>query len=342
MPPSTTCSSRTEEGFGARLQELWYRRRLAPALWPLLPLEGLFCGLSALRRLAYGYGLLRVHRCAVPVIVVGNITVGGTGKTPLVARLAVLLREAGYRPGIVSRGYGGGASQWPQAVNGASDPQSVGDEPVLLARTTGCPVMAGPDRVAAADALVQQGVDAIISDDGLQHYRLGRSVEIAVLDGERRAGNGHCLPAGPLRERTNRLDKVDWVVVNGEPASDREQCMTFVPGRLHRIDGSEGERPLKDWTGKRVHAVAGIGHPERFFAMLKRAGMEVTPHPFADHYPYGPSDLAFGDHRPVVMTEKDAVKCRLFAQPHWWSVPVRAELDSVFETGLLQQIDNKR
>ncbi|SCZ67770.1 tetraacyldisaccharide 4'-kinase [Thiohalomonas denitrificans] len=327
---------------GARLQELWYRRRLVPALWPLLPLEGLFCGLSAMRRLAYRYGVLRIHRCAVPVIVVGNLTVGGTGKTPLVARLAVLLQQAGYRPGIVSRGYGGRAREWPQAVSGDSNPHHVGDEPVLLARTTGCPVMAGPDRAAAADALVQQGVDAIISDDGLQHYRLGRSVEIAVLDGKRRAGNGHCLPAGPLRERTNRLGTVDWVVVNGEPASDSEQCMTFVPGRLHRIDGSESEGPLKDWAGKSVHAVAGIGHPERFFAMLKRAGLKVTAHPFADHHPYEPSDLAFKDDRPVLMTEKDAVKCRSFAQPHWWTVPVTAELDAAFESELLRQINNKR
>ncbi len=337
MPPSTTCSSKTD-----RLQKLWYHKRAAPVLWPLLPLEGLFCAISALRRLAYRCGWLGIYECAVPVIVVGNITVGGTGKTPLVARLAVVLRGAGFRPGIVSRGYGGKAEQWPQAVSSESDPQIVGDEPVLLARITDCPVMAGPDRAAAADALVQQGADVIISDDGLQHYRLGRHVEIAVLDGERRAGNGHCLPVGPLRERVNRLKRVDWVVVNGDPMNDREQRMSLSAGTAHRVDRYDIQHPVSEWAGQSVHAVAGIGHPERFFAMLKRAGLEVVRHPFADHHPFRPSDLEFGDKRPVVMTEKDAVKCRGFAQSHWWSVPVTAELDSDFETGLLQQIDNKR
>lgn len=322
-----------------RPDRYWYGR---PGLvtWLLLPLTALFCALAGLRRFGYRHGWLHAERLPVPVVVVGNITVGGSGKTPLVAALVQRLREAGYRPGIVSRGYGGQAQQWPQAVDATSDPRQVGDEPVLLARATGCPVAVGPDRPAAAQRLLAAGVDVIVADDGLQHYRLGRDIEIAVVDGERRFGNGWCLPSGPLRERPARLRRVDFVVANGAAAAG-EVAMTLHPGRLRNVAQPEREAELTALAAA-PHAVAGIGHPGRFFAMLRRAGLTPVEHPFPDHHRFAPADLAFGDGRPVVMTEKDAVKCAPFAQPDWWYLPVEAELPESFGAALLDRLEQVR
>lgn len=311
-----------------RLDELWYASSFTSLL--LAPLGWLFCFLATLRRMAYRLGLLTIQRMPVPVIVVGNITVGGTGKTPLVAWLARFLKQVGYTPGIVSRGYGGRNENRVQTVGSDSDPAMAGDEAILLARRSGCRVVVGADRVAAARALLEQGYcDVIISDDGLQHFRLGRDVEIAVIDGVRRLGNRRCLPAGPLREPVRRLRHVDIVVVNG--AREEGAYSMHLTGfeAVNLLD--EGlSRPLAEFRGDEVHAVAGIGNPVRFFSQLRENGLHAVEHPFPDHYPYQPVDLAFTDGRPLLMTEKDAVKCRGFAQSHFWYVPVEARLDKGF------------
>lgn len=306
------------------LESHWYRT--TPLTLLLLPLSWLFCAVALARRWAYRSGLLKTVRFPVPVIVVGNISVGGTGKTPLVVWLVALLRKAGYHPGIISRGYGGGADHWPQPVQADSDPTQVGDEAVLLARRCRCPMTVGPDRPAAARALLEYAdCDIIISDDGLQHYRLGRDVEIAVVDGVRRFGNGHCLPAGPLREPVRRLRSVDMVIANGH-AGSREYAMKLQPASLHNLLHSEKTRPLQQFADQRVHAIAGIGNPARFFELLTRHGLGVIEHPFVDHHPFRSEDLDFDDELPVLMTEKDAVKCQTFAKAHHWYLPVDAQL----------------
>ncbi|GAB4294186.1 MAG: tetraacyldisaccharide 4'-kinase [Thiohalomonadaceae bacterium] len=315
-----------------RLDHYWYS--VNPVALLLLPLAALFCALALLRRAAYRFGWLRSVRLPVPVVVVGNITVGGSGKTPLVIWLAHFLRAQGYRPGIISRGYGGLAAQWPQPVAADADPRLVGDEPVLIAQRSGCPMAVGPDRVAAGRLLLQQhDCDIILSDDGLQHYRLARDVEIAVLDGTRRLGNGFCLPAGPLREPAWRLAGIDLRVGNGAAAAG-ELLMTLQPQAvLHLRDGTA--QPLESFRGRRVHAVAGIGNPARFFQMLRDHGITVIEHAFPDHYRYSVADVQFGDGLPVLMTEKDGVKCRAYGDEHLWAVAVSAQLPDDFGRQLL-------
>jgi tetraacyldisaccharide 4'-kinase len=286
------------------IERHWYRRSALSLL--LLPVSWLYCLLVMARRRLYRAGVLRRERLPVPVVIVGNITVGGTGKTPLVIWLAHYLTGAGFRPGIVTRGYGGSAADWPRLVKPDSDPREVGDEPVLLARRAGCPVMADPDRVRSARRLLEQhGCNVIVSDDGLQHYRLARDMEIAVIDGARRFGNGYCLPAGPLREPPGRLRAVDVCVTLGT-ASSGELAMSLVETGFQ---GAGGWLAPDDFRGKRVHAVAGIGHPARFFEHLRRLGADVIEHPFRDHHAYTAEDFAFAASEPVIMTEKDAVKC---------------------------------
>ena len=318
-----------------RLVQHWYSPR-AP-LW-LLPFSWLFLLLVTLRRLAYRIGLLKSEKLPVPVVVVGNISVGGTGKTPLAAWLIKMLQQRGYRPGIITRGYGGQAQQWPQWVTAESDPVLVGDEPVLLAQRCGCPVVAAPDRILAARMLLGQGnCNILISDDGLQHYRLQRDVEIVVIDGVRRFGNGHCLPAGPLREPVSRLKRVDYRVVNGR-AGDGEIEMTLLPERLVSLFDGNSETALADLHGQQVHAVAGIGNPARFFELLRQNGLTVIEHAYPDHYPFKADDINFADELPILMTEKDAVKCRHFATARIWYLPVQAQLDGSFADRLMQQI----
>ena len=298
----------------------------ALVLWPLSLLFGLVAGI---RRLAYRVGLLRVHRVGRPVIVIGNITVGGTGKTPLVSWAARHLQRMGLRPGVVSRGYGGTATTWPQQVRADSDPRVVGDEAVLVARHAGCPVAVGPDRVAAARALLtHQSCDILLSDDGLQHYALGRDLEIAVLDGVRRLGNGMRLPAGPLREGPRRLRSVDMVVVNGQGMAGEFSARLRPGAAVNLVTGER--RALRAFRGIPVHAVAGIGHPARFFDMLGHAGLEVMTQPFGDHHRFAQKDVSFCDGAPVLMTEKDAVKCEGFAETNHWSVPVELQPDAGF------------
>jgi len=306
----------------------------------LRPLSWLFCGLVILRRLLYRLRILPSRRLAVPVIVVGNLTVGGTGKTPLVIALARLLREHGYRPGIVSRGYGGLARSWPQQVRPDSDPVMVGDEPILIARQTGCPMAVGPDRAEAGAALLRHhDCDILLCDDGLQHYGLQRDLEVLVIDGERRFGNGFCLPAGPLREPVRRRQTVDFILCNGASAYSGELPMRYRIGDLVNLADPARRAPLSEWQGQAVHGVAGIGHPPRFFAMLERAGLQVIRHPFADHHAYQAADLDFGDDLPVVMTEKDAVKCQRHARENFWYLPIEAQLPAGFAPHFLNRIE---
>lgn len=281
----------------------------------------LFAAVTALRRAGYRLGWLRAQHLGCPVIVVGNITVGGSGKTPLVAHLVAYLTAHGYCPGVVARGYGGRSST-ARRVGPEDDPAAVGDEPVLLARRCRCPVGIGSDRVAAG-RLLGDTCDVVISDDGLQHYRLARDLEIAVIDGDIGTGNGRLLPAGPLREPVSRLEEVDWVAVrDGERGGAWR--FTVQPAAPRRVDGSAGAAAWGAWSGCVVHAVAGIGVPERFFGQLEAAGLVIERHPFPDHHRFRPGDLAFADERPILMTEKDALKCGHFDDARLWYVPAEA------------------
>lgn len=327
----------------ARAPAHWSRRGVLAIV--LLPLSLIFMLLAALRRGLYRAGVLRVQRLPVPVIVVGNIAVGGSGKTPVVAWLVDALREAGFRPGIVSRGYGGSVESV-AVVPSDGDAALFGDEPVLLARLTGCPLAIGRDRPAAGRALLEAHpeVDVLISDDGLQHYALMRDIEIVVVD-EQVMGNGWRLPAGPLREGVARLAEVDLVIAHGALSAALRAATGAVPvvsmhlegGMLERIDGSE-RRPLADFAGQRVHAVAGIGRPQRFFEQLAAAGLEVIEHAFPDHHPYAPEDLHFEDAAPKVLTAKDAVKCAAFAPADTWVLPVRASIDATASQRIVEKL----
>ncbi|MFO1371804.1 MAG: tetraacyldisaccharide 4'-kinase [Candidatus Competibacteraceae bacterium] len=308
---------------------------VAILLWPLSLLFGMAV---RVRRQLYRRGILRSTAVGVPVIVVGNISVGGAGKTPLVVRLVELLREAGYQPGVVSRGYGGQSTEWPHHVTPDSNPQQVGDEPVLLARRCRCPVVVDPDRVAAARLLRETyNCNVILSDDGLQHYRLQRDIEIAVVDGFRRLGNAACLPAGPLREPSSRLREVDFIIGNGA-ARGREYLMSLHGETAVNLDDSYISSTLTGFRHGLVHAVAGIGDPGRFFEHLRHARLRLIEHPFPDHYPFRREDLQFRQSLPVLMTEKDAIKCRAFALDSAWYVPISAQLDPEFEELLLKRL----
>ena len=327
----------------ARLDHYWNTVNVISLL--LFPLSLIFGVVAAARRLGYRLRMLRSQHFPVPVVVVGNITVGGTGKTPLVVWLAQHLKRQGLRPGVVSRGYGGKAEHWPQQVRADSDPASVGDEAVMLAALTGCPMCVGPDRPGAVEALLAHtDVNIVISDDGMQHYALERDLEIAVVDGERRLGNGFLLPAGPLREPKSRLDRVDIVVVNGQGHKGEFALKLSQPSV--RALGSEQEIDVAEFSGRTVHAVAGIGHPQRFFDLLAKHGFEVRPHPFPDHHPFDAKDLAFDDGLPVLMTEKDAVKCRRLVCRDCWVVHVDAQPDAGFvhrlNTALKDIVDGQK
>jgi tetraacyldisaccharide 4'-kinase len=317
----------------AWLERVWFSKGLGGfVLWPLAVL---FAVIVAIRRVAYRRGWFTAISPACPVVVVGNLTVGGSGKTPFVVWLATALAGRGLRVGIVSRGYGG-AARVPTEVTRDSDPRLVGDEPVLLARRTSARVVVARDRIGAARLLATE-VDLIIADDGLQHYRLARELEIAIIDGRRRFGNGRLLPAGPLREPLARLASVDFLVVNGAGASAGEIPMELVPGAVVRLD--DGMRtPLADYAGREVHAVAGIGDPARFFATLRAAGLRPIEHPLADHAPAEAYRLSFGDGLPVLMTEKDAVKCAGAKLPSLAYVEVSARLPDADAETLLARV----
>lgn len=328
-----------------RLERHWYEN--TPLTAVLYPVSLLFRAGVAGRRALYRAGLLRAERLPVPVIVVGNITVGGTGKTPLVAWLAAFLRTQGFNPAIVSRGYGG-TSRRPRGVTAASDPARCGDEAVMLARRCGVPVWVGARRAAAARGLLaaHPECDVIVSDDGLQHYALARDIEVAVVDGARGLGNGFLLPAGPLREPPQRLQSVDAIVVNVSESATVGLRAAGPAAFAMSIAGREFENLLNPehrvgpdyFAGLTVHAVAGTGNPRRFFEHLKRLGLRFTAHPFPDHHAYTAADLSFAGGGCIVMTEKDAVKCRHIADERFWTLPVTAEVDPAFGELILRKL----
>lgn len=320
------------------LNRIWYDRAAPP--WWLLPFSLIYGAIAALRRVLYTHHLRSSSRLPCPVVVVGNLSVGGTGKTPLVCWLVAHLLELGLRPGIVTRGYGGSSTNV-RRVAPEDDPRIVGDESILLARRTGAPVAIGRDRPAAAQLLVSAGCDVIVSDDGLQHYALARDCEIVVIDGDRRFGNGWLLPAGPLRETPGRLKGVDAVVVNGgRPLLDGALSMRLeAKNAVSLRDGTV--QPLAAMAGKSIHAIAGIGNPERFFNMLRARGIEVIGRALADHANLAAADIDFGDDKSVLMTEKDAVKCATFAGRQHWYVPVTASFDGAEAAALLDIVMKK-
>ena len=317
------------------VQKVWYDD--AAFGWILLPFAGLYRLLSVIRLQLYRRGILRTGKASVPVIVVGNITAGGTGKTPTVIWLVRELRAKGFVPGIVSRGYGGSRSGTSMRVDADSDAAVVGDEPVLLARRGKCPVAVDSDRLRAADMLIDDGANLIVADDGLQHLRLHRDFEICVIDGVRGLGNRRLLPAGPLREPAQRLARVDQVLVNGGDADEDAVRFDLRAGDARRLNETL-TRPLQSFRGSTVHAVAGIGNPQRFFDLLRVAGIQVIEHAFPDHAVLTEAELQFSDDFDVFMTEKDAVKLDRLSSDKYWFVPVDLIMDTQKATALIEQL----
>jgi len=339
-------------------QRAWYRHGVDFRLWLLLPLHWVFCGLSAVRRWLYRIGLLAVYRAPVPVIVVGNISVGGTGKTPVTEALIQWLISQGLQPAIISRGYGG-RGPFPQLVTATSSATAVGDEPKLLASRTQVPLVVGANRQQAIALLLKQHpeVSVIVSDDGLQHYALARDIEVVVVDGQRGFGNGWRLPLGPLREPLSRLQHVDFIVQNGE-SSLAALTQSKIPAwrfdlrpdawrRVNQAQGSQAE-PVTLEPGDYA-AVAGIGNPQRFFdtvaaTLAAEATIRVVEtKAFADHHPFSAADFAqFNELTGVLMTEKDAAKCQPFAPDHWYYLPVSAQFETEFWQQFAKQLQTKQ
>lgn len=315
-----------------RIEKLWYADH--PLKYFLIPVSWIYVVIISIRRFCYQAGILTVKEVDAPVIIVGNISVGGTGKTPLVLWLVEHFRSKGLKPGIVSRGYGGIESAKPQQVRPDSNPKLVGDEPVLMARNTLSPVAVAKKRRLAAEQLIKHyKCNLIICDDGLQHYNLGRDIEIAVIDGVRRFGNNRCLPAGPLREPQSRLKNCDMIVSKFK-AGRHEYKMDYEYGDLISLSNPEKQLKLSDLTGQQVHVIAGIGNPDSFFSYIRSHNIQVIKHEFSDHHLYSEEDIHFHDGLPVLMTEKDAVKCFSFAsQPHWY-MPLKANLSEAFTVRL--------
>ena len=324
-----------------KLENHWYRAKLTFLTMLLLPLSWLFGIVVSLRRFIYRIKLKKSHRFPVPVIIVGNITVGGTGKTPLVIWLAQFLKANGYKPGIVSRGIGGEQQKKPCWVSPKSNPREVGDEAVLLAKRSDCPVVICINRVAAVKSLLEKSdCNMVISDDGLQHYALARDVEIALIDGARGLGNQCLLPAGPLREKVSRLKQVDFIVKQGV-AGKNEIAMQLQGDHFVSLQNEQLKKPVAEFAGQRVHAMAGIGNPERFFSQLRKFHLNLIEHVFPDHYLYKKDDVNFGDELPVMMTEKDAVKCKNFVSGRHWYLPVSAAVDIQLGKEVLEKINQK-
>ena len=322
-----------------RLQQLWYEKT-SFLLKSLIPLSWLYLLVIMARKAMYRFGIKKVSKFSVPIIVVGNITVGGTGKTPFVIWLANFLKAQGYHPGIVSRGYAGSANQQPTSVTQASDPSLVGDEAVLIARHSHCPVVVARQRVSAVHYLLEIfHSDIVISDDGLQHYAMGRDIEVAMLDGQRRLGNRYCLPAGPLREPVRRLKEVNFTIVTDGTPMAHEFAMTLKADQFYQLQNPSNIQAAAIFQHKKCYAVAGIGNPDRFFSTLKHLNVFCQQHPFSDHYSFQLSDFNFAEPESViVMTEKDAVKCQAFADERFWCLPVKASVDHHFAEQLMKRL----
>ncbi|WP_424408135.1 tetraacyldisaccharide 4'-kinase [Pasteurella sp. PK-2025] len=318
--------------------QFWYSRSWLT--WLLSPLALLFWLITRIRKALFQQGILSSYRPPVPVIVVGNLSVGGNGKTPVVIWLVQQLQQQGIQVGVISRGYGSQSKVYPLSVKPDSDPVLAGDEPVLIAKRTGVPVVISPNRQEAIELLLQQQpCDVIVSDDGLQHYALQRDVEIVVMDATRGLGNGFVLPAGPLRELPSRLKSVDLVISHGAENPKADAVMLLIPRYACHLKTGE-QRPLTDFQPMPVSAIAGIGNPQRFFRMLQELGIQVAEHQaFQDHQHFSAEQLEkFGHQRPLLMTEKDAVKCMAFAQENWWFVPVEAQIHGEKVRSFLQKI----
>ncbi len=287
----------------------------------------------------YRTRIYQTKKSSVPVIVVGNLTVGGTGKTPLVIHIAQLLQKNHFSVGIISRGYKGSHNK-PTHVDKDSDPTIIGDEPLLFAKTLDCPIVVGRDRQQTMLKLLQSNkIDILISDDGLQHYGLARNIEIVVVDGVRQFGNGYCLPVGPLREPVSRLTSVDFIISNGGIPKKGEHAMYYIPNELyHALDPSQ-KTLLTQFSPKIVHAIAGIGNPAQFFQLLTSYGFQVIPHAYPDHYQFTQNDIHFNDEYPVILTEKDAVKCQHFFNERHWILPIIAKVSPIFDTQLLTLVE---
>lgn len=318
-------------------EKIWYGKEDSFVISILTPLSAVYKNIINFRHWLYKKNILKIHKLSVPVIVVGNITMGGTGKTPLVIALALWLKEKGLKPGIISRGYGGRSKNYPLLVKERSPSTEVGDEPLVIATRSQCPVIVDPNRVRGAQLLINEyNCDIIISDDGLQHSALGRDIEILVIDGERQFGNGHLFPAGPLRESVDRVQQVDFVISNGTEIPNG-YSMNYEYGNVtNLIDPSI--KLEKENASEEVFAFAGVGNPKRFFNELDRRGFKSRKHSFPDHYAFDSTDFAFTERTSVIMTEKDAVKCHGFAQPNFWYLPISARLPTEFWTNLAQKL----
>ncbi|PIZ04115.1 MAG: tetraacyldisaccharide 4'-kinase [Gammaproteobacteria bacterium CG_4_10_14_0_8_um_filter_38_16] len=316
----------------------WYQKNIISII--LFPFSLIYRAIIFIRYFFYKIKLFRSHQIQVPVIVVGNITVGGTGKTPLVMALIQLLEKQGFQPGVILRGYGGKSKTWPVWVDKNSNPQLVGDEAVLIAKNTAAPVVVGPKRIVSAKKLLAKtNCNIVISDDGLQHYALARDIEIAVIDGSRRFGNGFCLPAGPLREPLTRLDKVNFLVVNGDlfpnVFSAPAFTMCFILDEVINVKDENIKLSFSALKNKKIRAVAGIGNPERFFQSLRSCDLIFSKTIFPDHHAFQKNDFASFDEAVILMTEKDAVKCCDFADARFWFVRGHVEIDPYFQKQLL-------
>lgn len=323
----------------------WWSKHISILSFLLLPWSILFLTIVVMRRWCYRFGLKKSTVFNVPVIIIGNIVVGGTGKTPLVIYLAQLMKQQGYHPGIVSHGYGVKKIIEPIEVLSHNNPAKVGDEPVLITKRADCPMVISVDRVAAVQHLLEiYHCDVVLSDDGMQHYALARDIEIVVVDGARRFGNKLCLPAGPLREPLNRLNKVDWIVCNGKLLSkssryfDQSVLMQLSPKNIVSVREPDKHFDIDYFKDFKVHAVAGIGNPKRFFDELREMGLEIIEHPFSDHYRFTRKDIDFGPKSAVIMTEKDAVKCYEFVDDRYFFVPVAASLPEEFDRDFLDKV----
>lgn len=321
-----------------KITDIWYSKH--PLRWILLPFSYLYLIGYFIHRLIYKTGIKKITKFNVPIIVVGNITVGGTGKTPLTIKLSEILQQQGYNPGIVSRGYKGTSKSFPKLVTDHSDPVEVGEEAALMAMRTKCPVAIGPQRVKAINLLLQNfSCDIILCDDGLQHHAIKKDIEIALIDGERKLGNQLCLPAGPLREPKKRLKSVDFVVMH-ERRLTSHYSMALKVDEIYNLQNEYLKLEPQDMRDMIIHAVAGIGNPMSFFTSLRLMGLTINEHVFPDHHIYRKQDFAFlKPNEIMIMTEKDAIKCKKFAEKNFWVLSVCAVMNSKFTQDFLSILE---